>query len=127
MNQNPETQAIESSLLNEWEIKFFPIFHSHIHSRSKAWARTTSRVRGKLCGEAQISLGGMNIQYDLRRVNNGAPTGSSHCKNREHHHLRFPWGSRWVSASSHDREPQTAYEQHEATNTAPTNGSNNEE
>ncbi len=31
MDQNQETQAVESSLLSEWEIKFFPIFHSHIH------------------------------------------------------------------------------------------------
>jgi hypothetical protein len=26
MDQNPETQAVESSLLNEWEIKFLSIF-----------------------------------------------------------------------------------------------------
>src|SRR5260370_42386086 len=41
----PETQAIESSLLNEWEIKFFPIFHNSIHRCSKPWARNSSSVR----------------------------------------------------------------------------------
>jgi ribonuclease HI len=42
MDQNPETQAIESLLLNEWQIKFFPFFHSYIHRCSKAWATTRS-------------------------------------------------------------------------------------
>ena len=37
MDQNPETQPIESLLLNEWEIKFFPFFHRNIHRCSKAW------------------------------------------------------------------------------------------
>src|ERR1700693_4193719 len=45
MAQIPETQAIESSLLNEWEIKFFPIFHNYIHRCSKPWARNSSSVR----------------------------------------------------------------------------------
>jgi len=45
MDQNPETQAVESLLLNECEIKFFLFFHSHMHRSSKAWARTTSGVR----------------------------------------------------------------------------------
>src|ERR1700704_4251700 len=45
MDQNPETQAVESLLLNECEIKFFLFFHSHMHRSSKAWARTTSSVR----------------------------------------------------------------------------------
>jgi len=42
MDQNPETQTIESLLLNEWQIKFFPFFHSYIHRCSKAWATTRS-------------------------------------------------------------------------------------
>jgi ribonuclease HI len=46
VDQNPETQALESWLLNEWEIKFFPIFHNSIHRCSKPWARNSSRVRG---------------------------------------------------------------------------------
>ena len=45
MDPIPETQAIESSLLNEWEIKFFPIFHNYIHRCSKPWARNSSSVR----------------------------------------------------------------------------------
>jgi hypothetical protein len=45
MAQIPETQAIESSLLNEWETKFFPIFHNYIHRCSKPWARNSSSVR----------------------------------------------------------------------------------
>ena len=45
MDQIPETQAVESSLLNEWEIKFFPIFHNYIHRCSKPWARNSSSVR----------------------------------------------------------------------------------
>src|SRR6266481_3471315 len=45
MDQNQETQAIESSLLNEWVIKFFPIFHNYIHKCSKPWARNSSSVR----------------------------------------------------------------------------------
>ena len=43
MDQNQETQPIESLLLNEWEIKFLPFFHRNIHRCSKAWA-TTRRV-----------------------------------------------------------------------------------
>jgi len=39
MDQNQETQAVESSLLSEWEITFFPIFHSHIHSCPKVWGK----------------------------------------------------------------------------------------
>jgi hypothetical protein len=34
MDQNPETQAVESLLLNECEIKFFLFFHSHMHRSS---------------------------------------------------------------------------------------------
>jgi hypothetical protein len=45
MDQKPETQPIESLLLNEWEIKFFPFFHKSIHRSSKrgATARTVRR------------------------------------------------------------------------------------
>ena len=45
MDPIPETQAIESSLLNEREIKFFPIFHNYIHRCSKPWARNSSSAR----------------------------------------------------------------------------------
>ena len=38
MDQEPETQPIESLSLNEWEIKFFPFSHRNIHRRSKARA-----------------------------------------------------------------------------------------
>jgi hypothetical protein len=37
MDQKPETQPIESLLLNEWEIKFFPVFHRNIHRCSIPW------------------------------------------------------------------------------------------
>ena len=30
--------------LNEWEIKFFPIFHNYIHRCSQPWARNLSSV-----------------------------------------------------------------------------------
>ncbi len=33
MDQEPETQPIESLSLNEWEIKFFPFSHRNIHRR----------------------------------------------------------------------------------------------
>jgi hypothetical protein len=33
INQDPETQPIESLSLNEWEIKFFPLSHRNIHRR----------------------------------------------------------------------------------------------
>jgi ribonuclease HI len=55
MAQIPETQAIESSLLNEWEIKFFPIFHNSIHRCSKRWARNSSSVRQE-SGQHQVSI-----------------------------------------------------------------------
>jgi len=42
MDQNPETQPIESLLLSEWQIKSFPFFHSYIHRGSKAWATRRS-------------------------------------------------------------------------------------
>ena len=45
MDQIPETQAIESSLLNEWEIKFSPLFHNYIHRCSKRWAGNSIRLR----------------------------------------------------------------------------------
>jgi hypothetical protein len=45
MDRNPETQPLESLLLNGWQIKFFPFFHSYIHRCSEAWA-TTSVVEG---------------------------------------------------------------------------------
>jgi hypothetical protein len=48
MDPIAETQAIESSLLNEWEIKFFPIFHNYIHRCSQPWARNSSSVRRNL-------------------------------------------------------------------------------
>ena len=38
LDQNAETQPIESLTLNEWEIKFFPFLHRNVHRRSKAWA-----------------------------------------------------------------------------------------
>jgi hypothetical protein len=37
MDQNPETQLIESSLLNEWEIKFSPFLSRNIRRRSNGW------------------------------------------------------------------------------------------
>ena len=33
MDQEPETQPVESLSLNEWEIKFFPFSHRNIHRR----------------------------------------------------------------------------------------------
>jgi hypothetical protein len=41
LQQKPETQPIESWLLNEWEINFFPAFHRNIHR--------CSMFRGELC------------------------------------------------------------------------------
>jgi len=38
LQQKQETQLIESQLLNEWEIKFFPLFHSYIHRYAKGRA-----------------------------------------------------------------------------------------
>jgi hypothetical protein len=35
MDQRPDTQPIESLLLNESEIKFQPFLHRNIHRRSK--------------------------------------------------------------------------------------------
>jgi ribonuclease HI len=55
MAQIPETQATESSLLNEWEIEFFPIFHNSIHRCSKRWARNSSSVRQE-SGQHQVSI-----------------------------------------------------------------------
>jgi hypothetical protein len=40
MDPNPKTQPIELLSLNEWEIKFFPLFHRNIHRGTKAWATT---------------------------------------------------------------------------------------
>jgi hypothetical protein len=34
-SQERETQPIEASRLNEWEIKFFPFLHSNIHRYTK--------------------------------------------------------------------------------------------
>ena len=36
MDQEPETQPVESLSLNKWEIKFFPFSHRDIHRCSKA-------------------------------------------------------------------------------------------
>ncbi len=33
MDQEPETQPVESLSLNEWEVKFFPFSHRNIHRR----------------------------------------------------------------------------------------------
>jgi ribonuclease HI len=44
MDQNSKTQPVESLLLNEWEIKFFPFLHRNIHTCSKAWATTEECV-----------------------------------------------------------------------------------
>ena len=45
MDQRPETQPIESLLLNESEIKFFPFLHRNIHRHTKGRAITTRSVR----------------------------------------------------------------------------------
>jgi hypothetical protein len=45
MNQDSETQHIESLLLNEWKIEFFPFLHKNIHRCSKARARTARSAR----------------------------------------------------------------------------------
>jgi hypothetical protein len=45
MDQNPETQPIESLLLNEWEIELSPLFHRRVHSWSKVFSRTARSVR----------------------------------------------------------------------------------
>ena len=42
LRQETETQPIESLLLNEWQIKFSPFFHSYIHRCSKAGATRRS-------------------------------------------------------------------------------------
>jgi len=44
MDQNSETQHVESLLLNEWEIKLFPFFHRNIHRCSKLLATTEECV-----------------------------------------------------------------------------------
>src|ERR1039457_279601 len=41
MDQKPETQPVESLLLNEWEIKLFSFFHRRVHRRPKVLSRTT--------------------------------------------------------------------------------------
>jgi hypothetical protein len=41
MDQKPETQPVESLLLNEWEIKLFSFFHRRVHMRPKLLSRTT--------------------------------------------------------------------------------------
>jgi hypothetical protein len=46
MDQKPETQPIESLLLNEWEIKFFPFFHKSIRRSSKAWGNCKDCAQG---------------------------------------------------------------------------------
>src|SRR5216684_8674135 len=48
MDQNQKTQPIESLLLSEWEIKFFPFSHRSIHRSSKAWATTRSVRRNQV-------------------------------------------------------------------------------
>jgi hypothetical protein len=49
MEQNQETQPIESLLLSEGEITFFPFSHRSIHRYSKTWTtiRGVRRKSGK--------------------------------------------------------------------------------
>jgi hypothetical protein len=44
MDLNQKTQPVESLLLNEWGINFFPFFHRNIHSCTKARATTEEYV-----------------------------------------------------------------------------------
>jgi hypothetical protein len=37
IDQKPETQPVESLLLNEWDVKLFPFFHRRVHRWSKVW------------------------------------------------------------------------------------------
>jgi len=46
MDQKPETQPIESLLLNEWQVKVFPFFHKSIHRSSKAWGNYKECAQG---------------------------------------------------------------------------------
>jgi len=46
MDQKPETQPIESLLLNEWQIEVFPFFHKSIHRSSKAWGNYKECAQG---------------------------------------------------------------------------------
>jgi hypothetical protein len=68
MDQEPETQPIESLSLNEWEINFFPAFHRNIHRCSKVWARTTGNVRRNQASVKirNITCKGVTSQSSLR-------------------------------------------------------------
>jgi ribonuclease HI len=54
MDQKPETQPIESLLLNEWQIKVFPFFHKSIHRSSKAWGNYKECAQGSRKHHASI-------------------------------------------------------------------------
>ena len=46
MDQNPEMQPIDTLMLNEWKIKFRPIFTQKHPQGSKAWATAEEKCGG---------------------------------------------------------------------------------
>jgi ribonuclease HI len=50
-------------LLNEWEIKFFPLFHSYIHRYSKAWVTTRSVWRDHVNTLTPENTSGMVVYH----------------------------------------------------------------